>query len=116
MRSSKHFKFIYMTTINLDSLRQQLPPLATVRLTKYYNAPAIQCLVPPPYIPEKDFDAVKAAQKAIIGIENISEFFTEETGHIWFIFLKRVPFEFEGLDDADVVAFTGGVVNPANIV
>lgn len=105
-----------MNTINLDAIREQLPSHATVRLTRYYNAPAIQCLVPSPYIPERDFDAVKDAQRAIVGDENIYEFFTEETGHNWFIFLKRVPFEFEALTDADVKAFTGGFVDPSNFV
>lgn len=109
-------KIKHMNTINLDSIRKRLPSHATVRLTRYYNAPAIQCFVPPPYITERDFDAVKEAQKGIVGTENISEFFTEEIGHNWFIFLNRVQFEFEGLDDADVKAFTGGAVDPDNFV
>lgn len=102
-----------MKKINLDKIRGMLPERAIVRLTKYYNAPAIQCMVPSPYLSEVDFDRVKSEQRQGIGAENISEFFTDETGHNWLIFLKRHPFEFEGLEDADVKSFTGGAVDPS---
>ena len=102
-----------MKKINLDKIREMLPNHATVRLTRYYNNPAIQCFVPSPYLSGADFERVKVAQRQEIGAENISEFFAEEIGHNWFIFLKRHPFEFEGLDDADVKSFTGGAVDPS---
>ncbi len=102
-----------MKKINLDKIRGMLPNHATVRLTRYYNSPAIQCLVPSPYLSEADFERIKVAQRQEIGEENISEFFTEEIGHNWFIFLKRHPVAFEGLYDADVKSFTGGAVDPS---
>lgn len=47
----------------------------------------IDCKITPP-LSESIFDAVKKAQREIVGAENISEFYTEEEGHHWQIFLK----------------------------
>lgn len=45
-------------------------------------------------------------QREIIGRENISEFYTEETGSHWFVFLKRIPMEFVNAEDEDINSFT----------
>ena len=49
----------------------------------------------------------KQWQSGIIGDANISEFYTEESGKHWFVYLKGVPMEFANLSDEDVKTFTG---------
>ena len=46
-------------------------------------------------------------QEDIIGKENISEFYSEDTGRLWYIYLKRVPMEFINLENKDLDTFTG---------
>ena len=42
-----------------------------------------------PSLNEMEFEVCKKFQRAIIGNENILEFYTEETGHDWKVFLKN---------------------------
>lgn len=39
-------------------------------------------------MPEKAFEMVKYKQKVILGLDNVSEIYTEEMGRHWIIFLK----------------------------
>lgn len=95
-----------MIKIDLDRVREALPKRAKVTLIKYKGkSPALKCEVQPS-LNEEDFEMCKNWQRDIIGRENISEFYTEETGHFWYVFLKRVPMEFEGLTDEDINSFT----------
>jgi len=103
-----------MKIIDLNRIREALPSRAKVTLGKTKKgSPFIECIIRPGlYISgtteeQKDLDQVFDWQRDIIGRENISEFYTEETGSHWFIYLNRVPFEFINLEDNDVNTFTG---------
>ena len=101
------FKQTIMIQIDLNRIRQRLPNRAEVTLIKYKGkSPALICKVSPP-LSEEDFEMCKEWQREIIGKENISEFYTEETGHFWYVFLKRIPMELEGVSDNDINSFTG---------
>jgi len=58
----------------------------------------------------KDFEQIIDWQRQIIGAENISEFYTEETGSHWYIYLKRVPMEFVNATDEDIKTYSGFTV------
>ena len=95
-----------METIDLNRIREALPNRAEVKLIKYKGvSPAIEIHVTPS-LSEKDFEMCKQWQREIIGQQNISEFYTEETGHHWYVFLKRVPLEFANVSDSDLNTFT----------
>lgn len=95
-----------MTTINLDQIRKALPDRATVTLRKRNGYCFLECKVASPSLSELDFETCQNWQRFIIGKENISEFYTEETGRHWFVFLKRLPFEFQNCNDEDVATYT----------
>lgn len=96
-----------MITIDLNKIREALPDRADVRLIKHMGkSSAIECKVSPP-LSDSDFEMCKNWQREIIGQENIFEFYTEETGHHWFVYLKRIPIEFINIEDKDVNSFTG---------
>ncbi len=95
-----------MVQIDLQRIREALPKHATVTIKKDKSIRLI-CLVPYPRLSEQDFEMVKDWQREIIGKENISEFFTEETGHHWIIYLKRIPMELINLEDGDVNSYAG---------
>lgn len=96
-----------MITIDLNRIREGLPNRADVKLIKYKGkSPAIECKISPS-ISDADFEMCKQWQREIIGKENIMEFYTEETGHHWFVFLKRIPMEFINAEDKDINSFTG---------
>lgn len=87
-----------MLTVNLNEIEATISKYnkANVVLTKYYNSPAIKCTMRPTseqYEDEAQFDAVKAAQRAIVG-DAFQEFYTETTFSEWYIYLKRIPIEF----------------------
>lgn len=106
-----------MINIDLNRIRKALPERAIVNLIKYQGkSPALECLISGDSLSEEDFDMVIDWQREIIGKENILEFYTEETGRHWYVFLKRVPMEFAGLTDEDVNGFTGmSLVNNGGI-
>ncbi len=87
-----------METIDLNRIRESLPQRAEVELRKQSSVggsiPYIRIFVPEPSLSEEDFEMVKNWQRDIIGSENLSEFYTEETGRLWLIYLKRKPLEF----------------------
>lgn len=93
--------------VDMGRIRQALPDRAEVKLIKYQSkSPAIECFVDPS-LSEEDFEMCMDWQRQIIGVENISEFYCEETGRHWFVFLKRVPFEFQNVTDDDINSFFG---------
>ena len=110
-----------MATIDMQRLRDALPKRAIVNLKKKNTSKGtvcyIECIVRWPGLYEKGtkeeeqtVEQVFEWQREIIGIENISEFFTEETGSHWFIYLNRVPFEFINLTDDDIKNYSGFTV------
>jgi len=97
-----------MVNVDLDRIREALPDRASVKLIKYRGqSPALECKVQNPSLSEGDFEMVIDWQEKIIGKDNISEFYVEETGGHWYVFLKRVPMEFSGATDEDVNSFNG---------
>ena len=100
-----------MPIIDLKRIREALPKNAQVFLKKKEtpsgNVPFLECVVRFPSLSEEEFEMCKQWQREIICKENISEFYTEETGNHWFVFLKRQSFEFTNLLDEDVKTFTG---------
>ena len=95
-----------MITIDLDRIRTALPNRATLTPGKTkQSTPYLEVCVNPS-LSESDFEMCKNWQREIIGKENIMEFYTEETGHHWFVYLKRVPMEFIGASDENVNSFT----------
>lgn len=103
-----------MTVIDLNRIREALPNRAKVTLSKTKKGtPYIECIVRFPSLYEKGtkeeeqiVEEVFQWQREIIGKENISEFYTEETGSHWFVYLKRVPLEFINVSDNDINSFT----------
>jgi hypothetical protein len=103
-----------MTIIDLNRIREALPKRAKVTLGKTKKgSPYIECIVRFPSLYEKGtkeeeqiVEEVFQWQREIIGKENISEFYTEETGSHWFVYLKRLPFEFINVSDNDINSFS----------
>ena len=96
-----------MIKIDLDRIRKALPDRATVKPIKYKGkTPALECTVTPA-LNEDDFEMCKQWQREIIGDDNIAEFYTEETGHHWYVFLKRKQMTLENTTDEDVLSFAG---------
>lgn len=106
-----------MTTIDMQKIRETLPKHGTARLFKTVihgkSVVYIECWIKHPSLSEmypltyeKDFEMIKQWQKEIAGAA-LSEIFTEQTGHEWMIYFKRVPLEFINLTDDDLVSYTG---------
>lgn len=85
-----------MVTIDLKKIREALPKRAKVKLGETNKGTHyIECIVRHPSLYEKgtreeerDVAQVFEWQREIIGKQNISEFYTEETGSHWYIYLK----------------------------
>jgi hypothetical protein len=97
-----------MQTIDLKRLRDALPKNGTISLaqkpTPNGKVMYLDCKIQSPSLSErfpmtyeKEFELIKQWQREIIGKENISEFYTLETGHHWHVYLRRVPMEFINL-------------------
>ena len=103
-----------MTTIDLDRIREALPERAKVILGKTEKGtPYIECIVRFPSLydkgtqeEEKDLQQVLNWQEEIIGDDNIMEFYTQETGSHWYIYLKRKPMQFINVEKEDINSFT----------
>lgn len=86
-----------MTTINLNRIREALPNRAVVTLGKTKKGTQyIECKIENPSLynqgtkeEEEDVERVFQWQREIIGNENISEFYTEDTGRHWYIYLNQ---------------------------
>ncbi len=95
-----------MITIDLNRIREALPNRTTVTLGKTkHSTPYLEIFVEPS-LSDEDFEMCKNWQREIIGNENIMEFYTEETGHHWYVYLKRVPMEFLNASNENVNSFT----------
>lgn len=106
-----------MITIDMQKIRETLPKHGTARLYKriiggkttcyiecWIKNPSLSEMYPMTY--EKDYEMIKQWQREIIG-DALSEFYTEQTGHEWKIYLKRVPLDFINLTDADIESYSG---------
>lgn len=105
-----------MVIIDMKRIREALPKRAIVKLrhkTKPPTSVFIECIVSPGlYVEgtkeeEQTLKEVFDWQRAIIGKENISEFYTLETGRHWHIYLKRVPMEFINTTSEDIKSYVG---------
>lgn len=82
-------------TINLQKIEDALPDRAIVTVESKGVLKRIKVLIPGPSLSEAEFEECKQWQREIIGQENISEFYTEEEGHLWYVYLKKDVIEFE---------------------
>lgn len=109
-----------MHIIDMQRIRDGLPKHARVVLKKRImgdkSVVFIQCNIGGPTLCEmypltfeQDFDMIKDWQRDIVG-EALSEFYTEETGSWWYIYLKRIPIDFINLTDDDVKGYSGYTV------
>ncbi|MEM1003442.1 MAG: hypothetical protein AAGH46_12415 [Bacteroidota bacterium] len=75
--------------INLNKIKSILPKRAEVNFIKYRGkSPAIEIKIPYPSLSEKEHGEVVDRHREMIGAENIWEFYTEEIGRHWYIFLN----------------------------
>lgn len=90
-----------MVQIDFKRVKDALPKRAIVNISETPKGNSfIECIVRWPGLYEKGtkaeqntVDEVFKWQREIIGSENISEFYTEETGSHWYIYLnKKVEF------------------------
>lgn len=106
------------SVIDMHRLRDALPKRAIVKLrwkqNKDNRSLFIECIVRWPGLynagtreEEAALDEVLKWQREIIPKETISEFYTEETGSHWMIYLKRVPLEFVNCTDEDIKSYSG---------
>ena len=86
-----------MTIIDVQKIREALPKHAEITLAKTKHLTPYFEIYVEPSMTDKDFEISKINHREIIGKENIMEFYTEETGHHWKIFLERKPYEFINL-------------------
>jgi hypothetical protein len=107
-----------MVTIDMQRLRDALPNRAIVNLrwkqNKDNRSLFIECIVRNPGLyskgskeEEQQLEQVLQWQRDIIPKEAVSEFYTEETGSHWLIYLKRIPLTFENASDEDVKSYSG---------
>lgn len=110
-----------MVTIDMQRIRDTLPKHGTATLYKrvingksvcyiecWIKRPSLSEMYPLTY--EKDYEMIIDWQRDIIGKEALREFYTEQTGHEWKIYLKRVPMEFINTTDADIKGYSGFTV------
>lgn len=82
--------------INLKDIKDLLPKHCQVSVAKrirIYNAPVIM-FVCNPSLSEKEFEEAKHVIKELIPKDIFDSFYTEETGHHWYVFLKDALIEF----------------------
>lgn len=107
-----------MIQIDMKKLRETLPENGKVKLRWKQNRDNrslfIECIVRFPSLynqgtkqEEENLERVLQEQKNIVPKEARSEFYTEETGNHWLIYLKRVPIEFINASDEDIKSYTG---------
>lgn len=100
-----------MINIDMQRLRDALPKHAVIILRKTVidskTTVWLDCYVRFPSLSEADFEMCKDWQRDIIGAEAISEFYTEEMGNHWIVYLKRLPIEFVNLTEFDIESFSG---------
>lgn len=110
-----------MKEIDMNRIREALPKHAKVYLKKKQtqkgNVLYLECFIRFPDLGkmypmtyEEVFEEIKEWQRHIIGKENISEFYTEETGNHWLVYLNRVPMTFINTTDEDIKTYTGFTV------
>ena len=79
-------------SIDLQRIKDALPDRAEVTITKYNGSQegkgsrCIKVFIEPS-LSEEDFEQCKKWQREILG-ENFMEFYTEETGRLWYAYLK----------------------------
>jgi hypothetical protein len=103
--------------IDMQRVRETLPNHGTAVLFKkningkticyiecWIREPSLSEMEPMNY--EKDFEMIKDWQRQIVG-EALDEFYTEQVGHEWRIYLKRIPLEFTHASEEDIKNYLG---------
>lgn len=84
MGSSKH-----SVIIDMGRVRAALPDRAVINISKnHFDGYYIEVFVRDPSLSDNDVETVYDWLRDIIGRENIYEFYAEETGRHWFVYLK----------------------------
>jgi hypothetical protein len=95
--------------IDMQELRLSVPDGSRVTLTKYNGSShkghaCIEFFISGKPLSEHEFLAAKAKQRTIIG-DALLEFYTEEDGRRWFVFLKRIVIEYLNTTEHDLLSF-----------
>lgn len=79
--------------IDLKRIKDALPNRAEVAITRYNGSQeglgsrCIKVFIPEPSLDENDFKQCLQWQREILG-DTLNEFYTEETGRLWYAYLK----------------------------
>ena len=79
--------------ISIEKIKEALPKRAEVTLTKYNGSQegvgthCIKTFINNPPLEDDEFEMCKKWQREIIG-DQFMEFYTEESGRLWYAFLK----------------------------
>jgi len=73
----------------LKEIQKLLPKRAEIKLGRKGGTKFIEIFVDNPSLSEEQEETVNNKISDIIGSDNIMEFFTEETGRHWFVYLKQ---------------------------
>lgn len=76
-------------TIEIKRIRESMPNGSTVTSGRKNGSIYFECKTEKP-VSDDDFEMIKQWQREILGADNISEFYTEEQGKHWFVFLKSI--------------------------
>lgn len=109
-----------MDTIDMQKLRDALPKNGVITLRHNTKPPTslyLECKIQSPSLSEKypmtyekDFEQILDWQESIIGKDNVMEFYTETTGHHWYVYLRRNPLRFINVTDEDIKTYSGYTV------
>lgn len=103
--------------IDFERIKTALPNRADVKPILYNGrTPAIEVKIENPTLTDSEFNMCLDFQRQIIGTENISEFYTEEQGRHWYVFLnkKKVTYlnypNLSGTSDDIRISYTQGTI------
>lgn len=106
-----------MLVVDLLKIRETLPKHGTATLYKrevegktvcyiqcWIKNPSLSEMYPKSY--EEDFEMIKQWQREILGAA-LGEFYTEQTGLEWKIYLKMIPIQFINATNEDIENYSG---------
>lgn len=79
--------------IDIQKIKDALPNRAEITLTKYNGVSegvgnrCVKTFIPNPPLSNEEFEMCKEWQRDILG-KNFMEFYTEESGRLWYAYLK----------------------------
>jgi len=73
----------------LKEIQKLLPKRAEIKLGRKGGTRFIEIFVDDPSLSEEQEEIINNKISDIVGSDNIMEFYTEETGRHWFVYLKK---------------------------